>query len=104
MKVNYTGSGKVFFQEKEYDCDLYLNEKKGGILLKINVYSQIASYLELPLETDSISGELSTGFRFTLLESTRRGLQHLISYGKSVFSYSAKYMIKRIGSKAFLTS
>lgn len=98
MKVNYTGSGKVF-REKEYDCDLYLNEKKGGILLKINVYSQIASRFELPLETDSISGELSTGFRFTLLKSTRRGLQHLISYGKSVFSYSAKYMIKRIGSK-----
>lgn len=99
MKVNYTGSGKVFFREKEYDCDLYLNEKQGGILLKINVYSQITSYLELPLEMDSISGELSTGFRFTLLECTRKGLQHLISYGKSVFSYSAKYMIKGIGSK-----
>ena len=38
MKVNYTGSGKVFFQEKEYDCDLYLNEKKGGILLKIKAF------------------------------------------------------------------
>lgn len=99
MKVNYTGSGKVFFQEKEYDCDLYLNEEQGGILLKINVYSKIASYLELPLEMDSISGELSTGFRFTLLECARKGLQHLISYGKSVFSYSARYMIKGIGSK-----
>ena len=99
MKVNYTGSGKVFFQEKEHDCDLYLNEEQGGILLKINVYRQIVSYLELPLEMDFISGELSTGFRFTLLECTRTGLQHLISYGKSVFSYSAKYMIKGIGGK-----
>lgn len=99
MKVNYTGSGKVFFREKEYDCDLYLNESQGGILLKINVYGQIASYLELPIEMDSISGELSTGFRFTLLECTRTGLQHLISYGKSVFSYSAQYMIKGIGGK-----
>ena len=59
MKLNYTGSGKVFFQETEYDCDLYLNEEQGGILLKINVYRQIASYLELPLEMDFISGELS---------------------------------------------
>ena len=99
MKLNYTGSGKVVFQEKEYDCDLYLNEEQGGILLKINVYRQIASYLELPLEMDFISGELSTGFRFTLLECTRTGFQHLISYGKSVFSYSAKYMIKGIGGK-----
>lgn len=99
MKVNYTGSGKVFFREKEYDCDLYRNEEQGGILLKINVYRQIASYLEVPLEMDFISGELSTGFRFTLLECTRTGLQHLISYGKSVFSYSAQYMIKGIGGK-----
>ncbi len=99
MKVNYTGSGKVFFREKEYDCDLYLNEEQGGILLKINVYSKIASYLELPLEMDSISGELSTGFRFTLLECARKELEHLISYGKSVFSYSAQYMIKGIGGK-----
>lgn len=100
MKVNYTGSGKVFLGEKEYDCDLYLNEEQGGILLKINVYGKIANYLELPIEMDFISGELSTGFRFTLLECTRKKLQDLISYGKSVFSYSVRYMIKGIGGKA----
>ena len=100
MKVNYTGSGKVFLGEKEYDCDLYLNEELGGILLKINVYSKIANYLELPIEMDFISGELSTGFRFILLECTRKELQDLISYEKSVFSYSARYMIKGIGGKA----
>lgn len=100
MKVNYTGSGKVFLGEKEYDCDLYLNEEQGGILLKINVYGKIANYLELPIEMDFISGELSTGFRFILLECTRKELQDLISYEKSVFSYSARYMIKGIGGKA----
>ena len=100
MKVNYTGSGKVFWGEKEYDCDLYLNEEQGGILLKINVYGKIANYLELPIEMDFISGELSTGFRFILLECTRKELQNLISYEKSVFSYSARYMIKGIGGKA----
>lgn len=100
MKVNYTGSGKVFWGEKEYDCDLYLNEEQGGILLKINVYGKIANYLELPIEMDFISGELSTGFRFILLECTRKELRNLISYGKSVFTYSARYMIKGIGGKA----
>lgn len=99
MKVNYTGNGKVFFHGNEYDCDLFLNEEQGGILLKISVYGQIASSLELPIEMDSIAGELSTGFRFTLLGCIRKKLNHLISYGKSEFSYSAEYLIKGIGGK-----
>lgn len=32
MEVTYNGSGQIFFHEKEYECDLYLNEKCGGIL------------------------------------------------------------------------
>ena len=34
MEVQYRGSGKTYLNEKEYQCDLYYNEKQGGIILK----------------------------------------------------------------------
>ena len=40
MELQYRGSGKVYFNEKEYKCDLYYNEKLGGIILKINVKNE----------------------------------------------------------------
>ena len=37
MELPYRGSGKVYYADKEYPCDLYYNENEGGIILKINV-------------------------------------------------------------------
>lgn len=31
MKIPYRGSGKVYYADKEYQCDLYYNEKQGGM-------------------------------------------------------------------------
>ena len=52
MELPYRGSGKVYYADKEYQCDLYYNEKEGGIVLKINVKNKntIGSFLEVPLK------------------------------------------------------
>lgn len=99
MEVTYSGSGQIYFNEKEYECDLYLNEKYGGILVKINVHDVIANYLEFPLEVDSLTGVLSTGLRFTLIGCKRERMENLIGRGKSTFSYIAQYMVKGIGGR-----
>lgn len=99
MEVTYSGSGQIYFCQKEYECDLYLNEECGGILVKINVYGVISNFLEFPLEVNFFSGVLSNGFKFTLIGCKREGLNDLIGRGKSIFSYSAQYMVKGIGGK-----
>lgn len=40
MELQYRGSGKAYLNETEYRCDLYYNEKQGGIILKINVKNE----------------------------------------------------------------
>ena len=69
MELPYRGSGKVYYADKEYQCDLYYNERQGGIILKINVKNKniIGSFLEVPLEMPYFCGQLDSGFKFTLL-------------------------------------
>ena len=52
MQIPYRGSGTVYFNAKEYRCDLYYSENFGGIVLKINTINEntIGSFLQLPLE------------------------------------------------------
>lgn len=97
MNLHYSGSGKVFYNQKEYKCDLYTNEDQGGILIKINVFESIADFLELPITIDLLRGELDSGFKFSLLNCSRGETKNLISEGKSVFDYYAKYFIKGVG-------
>ncbi len=99
MELPYRGSGKTIFNEKEYRCDLYYNEKEGGILLKINVKHEqgFGNFLEVPLEIPYLCGELETGFKFTLLNLTRTGMQDLISYGISEYTFWAEYILCGIG-------
>lgn len=99
MQLPYRGSGKVYFSAKEYRCDLYYSEKLGGIILKINTIDEntIGSFLQLPLEISCLSGELDSGFKFTLLELMRTGMQNLIPYGRSVYTFSANYLLAGIG-------
>ena len=56
MELSYSGSGSMLYQEKEYRCDLYLNEDEGGILFKIYVDKAMASFIELPIEIDCLPG------------------------------------------------
>ena len=95
MELPYRGSGKVYFNNKEYQCDLYYKETLGGIVIKINTIDEntIGSYLELPLEITCLSGKLDTGFEFTLLDLIRTGMENLISYRKSVYTFCASYLL-----------
>lgn len=99
MELHYRGSGKVYFNEKEYRCDLYYNEKLGGIILKIDVKNEkmIGNFLEVPLEISYLCGQLETGFMFTLLKLNRIEMQDLVSYGMSVYTFSADYILCGIG-------
>lgn len=95
MQIPYRGSGTVYFNAKEYRCDLYYSENFGGIVLKINTINEntIGSFLQLPLEISCLSGELDSGFKFTLLDLIRTNMENLISYGRSVYTFRANYLL-----------
>lgn len=99
MKLNYTGSGKVYLNNQEYRCDLYINENEGGILIKINIPNSRASFFDLPMNIDFLVGELSTGFKFSLISCERQSTSNNISEGKTVYTYRSKYLIKGVGEK-----
>lgn len=99
MKLNYVGSGKIYFNEKEYRCNLYLNEKEGGILVNIIIEKPLAGLLELPLHMGFLAGELSTGFRFSLIECHREKMENHFSEGKSVYTYYSQYLFKGVGGE-----
>lgn len=94
MKLQYNGSGKVSYGDKEYECSLYLNKEEGGSLLKIidRSGSQIGGYLDLPLEISNISGQLESGFIFTLTNLQRSKTTNMLSYGYTEYIYEADYI------------
>ena len=93
------GSGKVYFNDQEYKCDLYMNEDEGGILININIPKALASFLELPINIDFLVGELSTGFKFSLINCKRKGMSNNRSEGRSVYKYYSQYLLKGVGEK-----
>lgn len=101
MELPYRGSGKVYYADKEYQCDLYYNERQGGIILKINVKNKnrIGSFLEVPLEMLYLCGQLDSGFKFTLLDLRRLRTKDMISYSTTVFAFDASYILCGIGEK-----
>lgn len=99
MKLNYIGSGKVYFNEQEYRCDLYINENEGGILININIAKALASFFDLPMNIDFLVGELSTGFKFSLMNCERQRMSNNISEERSVYTYHSKYLFKGVGGK-----
>lgn len=99
MELKYSGTGNVNYNEKVYMCDLYLNEQLGGVLLKIHINSVFASFLELPIEIDHLSGELNTGFKFSFLDCKRVNTLGNVSNNETIFSYIAKYMIEGINER-----
>lgn len=101
MELTYSGSGIVYYNEEKYKCDLYTNKKYGGILIKISVSSAFANFLELPLNIKCLRGELSTGYKFSLLNCFRENTNSLVSEERTVFSYYAQYMIEGIGEEDY---
>jgi len=99
MKLNYSGSGIVYYNKIEYKCDLYINEDCGGILINISVSNCLTSFLEIPLSIKFLSGELSTGYKFSLLDCSREKTNGLVSENRTVFTYYAQDMIEGIGGK-----
>ena len=101
MELPYRGSGKVYYADKEYQCDLYYNERQGGIILKINVKNKnrIGSFLEVSLEMPYLCGQLDSGFKFTLLDLRRLRTKDMISYSTTVFTFDASYILCGIGEK-----
>lgn len=99
MELNYSGSGLIFYNQNEYQCDLYTNKEQGGILVKINVNDELADFFEFPFNIKFLSGELSTGYKFSLVNCSRGKMESLISEGRSVFTYYAQYMFEGVGEK-----
>lgn len=99
MELQYRGSGKVYYAEKEYKCNLYYNEKEGGILLKIilKIEKALGNFLEFPFEISFLCGQLESGFNFSLLNLVRGGTKNLISYGISEYDFYADYILCGIG-------
>ena len=90
MELNYSGSGDVFYNKKTYKCDLYMNREYGGLLIKISVKGAFASIVELPMNIDFLSCQLSTGFKFSLLNCNRKETKGLFSEGRTVFTYNER--------------
>lgn len=99
MELDYMGSGKVYLNEQEYRGDLYINENQGGISIKISIQNKLASFFDLPMKIDFLAGELSTGFKFSLIDCERKGSKKHIYGNRSVYTYHSKYLFKGIGGK-----
>ncbi|MGI6173373.1 MAG: HEPN domain-containing protein [Christensenellales bacterium] len=95
IEVPYRGSGKVYFDEKEYQCDLYYNEEQGGIRILLNVKNEksLGNFLQVPLELPHLCGRLENGFMFTLLRLKRIKTEGLVSYRMTRFTYNAEYIL-----------
>lgn len=96
MRVHYKGPGKVFYRDKEYKCDLYLNEDEGGNLCRVTVDQAIASTLILPLEFTYLLGELDNGYRFTLYKAIRTAHKVYPQANIDIFEYQADYIFSGI--------
>lgn len=99
MELSYSGSGLIFYNQKEYQCNLYTNQELGGILVEISVNDELANFLEFPFSIKFLSGELSSGYKFSLVNCSRGKMENLISEGRSVFTYYAQYMFEGVGEK-----
>lgn len=88
MEVHYRGSGKVKYNNTDYQCHLYFSEDQGGIVIKIcNITEFIGSFLELPVEIEYLCGQLDNGFNFVLYRSKRTDTPSRIFANKTINEY-----------------
>lgn len=101
LKIPYRGTGHAFIGEKNYKCDLYYSENNGGIALKINVFhdNPFGNYLEVPLDIKALFGQLDNGFKFTLLDLTRTGMEDRLLSGRTIYTYEAKLILTGVGGE-----
>lgn len=99
MKLPYRGSGKIYYSENEYQCDLFYKESQGGIVLRIRVEIKqpFGNYLKFPLEVSCLCGQIESGFLFTLLNLTRCGMTEHYSFGYTEYLYNADYILCGVG-------
>lgn len=100
MGIPYRGSGKVEFSAKEYKCALYFSEDLGKVVINIfnETDSGVSDFLELPLEIPELSGRLESGYKFTLINLTRDGMNDNLSSRITTFTYCAEYMVSGINN------
>ncbi|XZK23846.1 HEPN domain-containing protein [Clostridium perfringens] len=111
MKLTYAGSGKVYLKKQEYRCDLYMNKGEGGILINISILEALSvskslelsskGFRDLPMNIDFLAGELSTGFKFLLINCERQKISNNISEGRRVYTYSSKYLLNGVGGQKY---
>ena len=99
MGIPYRGSGKIYYSEKEFKCDLYYDENEGEIIVIVNVTHEqsFGDYLALPLEIPFLCGQLEDGFLFTLINNSRRGMKDHPSYGHTEYTYYAENIFCGVG-------
>ena len=97
MELPYRGSGKIYYNDKEYQCDLYYKEKSEGVILKINIKNNkaLGNNPEVPLKIPYLGGELTSGFRFGLLQLSRIKTQYSVPNRTSIYTYNAEYIFLR---------
>ncbi|MGO1588786.1 MAG: HEPN domain-containing protein [Alkalibacterium gilvum] len=99
ITLNFTGSGyfNIDTQEEKYHGNLYLNPDEGGIVLKIEIFHEGGplGYLRLPTRINYITGELTNGFRLTLLDCVRTNMHSHVG-SRDTFTYAAKFMFEGI--------
>jgi len=96
MELSYYGSGKTIYDKVEYKCDLFMNKKNGTVLLKINYPKAPGNFLQLPMDIEYLPCELSTGWKFTLIDCSRLKTEERISEGRMVFSFYARFLVNGI--------
>ena len=99
MELPYRGSGNVMYKGEKHRCHLYYSEKLGGIVIKISVKNEnrIGDFLKFPLEIECLTGQLDSGFHFTLLELIRTKMQDLVSCSTSEYTFEARYILCGLG-------
>lgn len=99
LTLDFSGSGYFYTnnQDEKYHGNLYLNSEQGGIFLEIEIFHDGTplSYLTLPLKVKYISGELTNGFKLTLMNCVRTNTHSYIG-SRDTFTYAAEFMFEGI--------
>lgn len=96
MIMNYRGTGKVIYKDKEYKCSLYANEEEGGAMCRMQINDVFSNMLTLPFDIKYLGGELDNGSKFTLYNLKRTKYTSFPGSDLDVFEYQPKYVLNGI--------
>lgn len=92
----FTGKGRVYYNDRQYQCELYRDEQ-GRILLDLLVDNDLGLDKGLEDEIPFLSGDLDTGFRFSTIGNEFISSRLLIDQMAFQSTYSFAYLIKGLG-------